>query len=272
MTDDAEIEIPTGIPFLDLLKSIEDDCEQSTSKRILELGNKAPKCLASLGSVLSLLDRASSCFWGCRGGDHVIEYFAGRVASSTRASLRLLHFAFYDEALSLIRSIDEAANLLLLFAKDEPSFEKWRQSTKKERDKNFRPVHVREKMEEIKMPLMIDNDRYSKLCEIAVHVTPSIRPNGHNVLGIPTSGGYEQDEGILLVLNELAIATAHATLPVGKLLGYDEPRRDEFRNACAELLSNVGGIDIHGLEEYRQKVLAELRERLEQKDGEESKG
>ena len=48
---------------------------------------KAPRCLESLGTVLSLLDRASSCYWGCRGGDHVIEYFAGRVASSSRAAL-----------------------------------------------------------------------------------------------------------------------------------------------------------------------------------------
>jgi hypothetical protein len=259
MGDDRDAFIPLGTDFLNLVRDHEDKCEISTRQRISELGDKAPKCLTSLGTVLSLLNRASSCFWGCRGGDHVIEYFAGRVASSSRATLRLLHFAFYDEALSLVRSIGETANLLLLFAKDDGSFEKWQNATKKDRDKTFRPVHVRERLEELKIPLMIDQDRYSRLCELAVHVTPSIRPQGYNILQIPTSGGYQQDEGILLVLNELGIAMSHATVPLPKLLGYDNIRRQEFMNASADLLCNIGGIDIKGLDEYRARVLNDLR-------------
>ena len=118
--------------------------------------------------------------------------------------------------------------------------------------------------------MMIDRDRYSRLCEVAVHVTPSIRPQGHNILRIPTSGGYEQDEGILIVLNELAIATSHATVALPKLLRYDESRRKEFRDACANLLVNIGAADIKGLEKYHEGILRELRASLskEQSDGE----
>ena len=83
MSDESDEKIPTGRGFIDLLKRIEDDCEDWTRERITTLGAKAPVCFDQLGTLLSLLDRASSCFWGCRGGDHIIEYFAGRIASSS---------------------------------------------------------------------------------------------------------------------------------------------------------------------------------------------
>ena len=138
-------------------------------------------------------------------------------------------------------------------------------STKKDRDKYFRPVHVRERLEKLKFPVMIDNDRYSKLCELAVHVTPSIRPNGHNLLGIPSSGGYGQDEGVLIVLNELAIATSHAGFPLPTLLQYEAERSKEILSACRDLLLAVGGADIKGIEEYRSKVFDDLHAELVKK-------
>jgi len=78
--------VPEGLDFLRLVPEQEDHCEERTRKLLPELGQKPPRCLEEFGTVLSLLDSAASCFWGCRGGDHVLEYLARRVASSARAS------------------------------------------------------------------------------------------------------------------------------------------------------------------------------------------
>src|SRR5262245_13348972 len=110
---------PEGLEFLKLASEQEDSCEKHSHTRLLQMGHKAPQCLENLGTVLSLLDRAASCFWGCHEGDHLIEYLAGRVAASARASLRLLYFGFYDESLSITRSIGEAANLLAEHSTEE---------------------------------------------------------------------------------------------------------------------------------------------------------
>ena len=89
--------VPEGLSFLNLVWDQEDSCETETDSRIPNMGVKAPKCLEHIGTVLSLLDRMASCWWVCRGGDHLIEYLCGRVASNARAALRLLRFGFYDE-------------------------------------------------------------------------------------------------------------------------------------------------------------------------------
>jgi hypothetical protein len=72
---------PIGHDFLTLLSKQEDACEAESRDRLPVLGKKTPACVENLGTVLSLLDRAASCFWSCRGGDHIIEYLAGRVCS-----------------------------------------------------------------------------------------------------------------------------------------------------------------------------------------------
>jgi len=111
---------PEGSDFLKLVSQQEDACEARTASALPRLGKLAPACYRNLGTVLSLLDRAASCYWGCRGGDHVVEYIAGRSCSSARAARRLFEFGYYDESLSINRSIGEIANLLLLFNFDPP--------------------------------------------------------------------------------------------------------------------------------------------------------
>lgn len=254
-----QFELPQGSAFLELVAKQEDNCAKETLEHFAHLGTKAPRCKDAIGSVLALLDCASSCIWGCRGGDHLIEYFAGRVASSARAAWRLLLLGFYDESLSITRSIGEAANLLILFATDANALSDWKGASRNDRKSRYMPVHVRTRLQDLKPITMIDSARYSALCEIAVHVTPELRPQGHNLLAMPTSGGYMQEGGILMALNELAIALSHATLPVPKLLGYDKTRTKQFMTASADLLGSIGGMDIHGIERWREQTLAELR-------------
>lgn len=242
---------PEGLDFLKLVSEQEDTCEAETRRRIPSMGKKAPACLQNLGTALSLLDRTASCFWACRGGDHVIEYLAGRVCSLSRAALRLLLFGFYDESLSITRSIGEIANLFLLFNQDAPALAQWSQSNNKQRKEQFRPVKVRLRLEEIEQRksvnlqiLTVDEQRYGALCEAATHVTPHTKPQAHNPLGLPFAGANFQEAGLIIALNELARATALALIPLPKLLGYDDQKRSEIQGKAATLLESVGNVDV----------------------------
>ena len=181
--------VPEEMDFLDLVWGQEDECEAATDRLIPSLGKKAPACLNHLGTVLSLLDRMASCWWACRGGDHLVEYLCGRVASNARAALRMMRFGFYDEALVLCRSIGEVSNLLQLFAVDSGTLADWKAATRKERMTNFGPMRVRKRLEDLFEPL-IKEERYRLLSEQSAHVVPNTRPQSHNVIGPPVCWGH----------------------------------------------------------------------------------
>jgi hypothetical protein len=94
MTAAETTKILTGAEFIKLLEKLENDGFARSSDQLPEMGKAAPQTLEHLGTVLSLLDRLASCHWGCKGGDHVAEYLAGRCCSSARASLRLLRHGY----------------------------------------------------------------------------------------------------------------------------------------------------------------------------------
>jgi hypothetical protein len=267
---------PEGSDFLKLVADQEDACQAETRRRIPDLGEKVPACFENLGTVLSLLDRSAACFWSCRGGDHVIEYLAGRVSSSSRAALRLLLFGFYDESLSITRGIGEIANLFLLFNQDPGAFPQWQQSNKKHRMQQFSPIKVRLRLEEIGRGksvdlrmLRVDEQRYGGLCEIATHVTPATKPQAHNPLGMPFAGAQFQEAGLIVALNELAHATALALMPLPKLLGYDDQRRSEIQQAGANLWTAVGTLDVltekSKFEDMWQQTKSELKSSPDEK-------
>lgn len=198
-------QVPEGAQFLRLVWEHEDSCEMQTDAQLPKLGVKAPACVEHIGTVLSLVDRMASCWWKCREGDHLVEYLCGRVASSTRAALRLIRFGFYDEALSLCRSIGEVANLLCLFNEDAAAFEAWMTSSRDTRLREFSPKRIRTRLEGLPARPPIDQERYRLLSELAAHVHPETKPQSHNLLGVPMAGAAFQEQGLLVCVNELAI-------------------------------------------------------------------
>ncbi len=128
--------LPRGQQFLDLLSAQEERCLAETRSHLPDLGKTAPKTIEHLGTVLSMLDRVASCSWGCAGGDHVAEFVVARCTNTARASLRLLNHGYYDESLSMTRSLAEAANLLI-------SFRCRRVSVCKLEDRGFKETKVR---------------------------------------------------------------------------------------------------------------------------------
>jgi hypothetical protein len=254
---------PQGIDFLNLVADQEDACESHSRGRLPTLGTKAPLCFERLGTVLSLLDGLASCFWVCRGGDHLVEYLAGRIASSARAALRLLLFGFYDESLSLTRSIGEVTNLLFLFNQDGTSLTEWQASTKTQRKERFSPFKVRIRLESLGAPVLIDEKRYGELCEVATHVTPQTKPQVHNPLGMPFIGSQFQEAGLIVALNELAFATGLALISLPKILSYDDTRRKEIKEAGFALVDSIGAANVLTVKQYYAEVTHNLRDALQ---------
>ena len=254
-----ETGVPEGLAFLKLIWEQEDIFEVETDKRIPNLGKKAPVCLEHIGTVLSLLDRMASCWWGCRQGDHRTEYLCGRVASNARAILRLLRFGFYDESLVLCRGMGETANLLQLFVHDTASFEKWEISSPQDIRQKFSPVKVRLRLENLSIPPAIDETRYRQLSERATHVHPETTPQSHNILGIPFAGAQLQDEGLLVCLNELAIPLSLATTFGALLLDLEKDTKERIFSALRNLIEQIGGATITEIETYHARVLKEIR-------------
>ena len=75
--------------------------------------------MVQLGTLLSWLDRAGSCWWGCAKGDHLIEHIIGGSCGTCRAGLRLAFLGFYDEWLVGRRYLSESL-VALLTATDHP--------------------------------------------------------------------------------------------------------------------------------------------------------
>ena len=236
--------VPEGLDFLCEVMRIEDECETHTLERVSGLGEKAPKCREALGTCLSLLDRAGSCWWGCSGGDHVLRYMVGRSTNIARASLRLTQMGFYDEALALDRNLGEVANLMSLFAHDAETLIEWKKADEAKRRNQFSPVKVRLALQKISTPIFINEVRYSRLSSLSTHVTPSTVPQSHNPFRLPVLSSTFQDAGFLLCLNELALPVVFICFSVAHIFDLDKDVRVKILHAGRELVEATGGVTI----------------------------
>jgi len=259
-TDD---EYPEGGDFLRLVRRLADACARHTDDRVLHMGKKAPRTLEQLGTVLSILERVGSCWWGCRGGDHVPEYLVARCCSSAFAALTLAQHGFYDEALSLARNLGELANLMFLFAFDDTKFKTWKHADENARLRSFSPVKVRLTLQNAQIPIPIEQDHYQRLSGVATHASPSGRPQLHNPTGRPSLGGLFQDAGFLVCLNEIAYVVGIIATSTVRLADVSRDRRRMLKREAVALIRSIGGI---GIREERD-VLEKLRQQPAPSDG-----
>ncbi len=186
-----------------------------------ELSKDSQQDFVVLGTALSALYQLGTCHGHCRGGDHILESLAGRTNNLGSAAFLLTMNGYYDEALGLIRSIGEIANLLLLFAENPAKYGEWVQATKKARIKNFGPSAVQKLMKDKSLTPM-DGTWYSELCEKAVHVTPDTIPNLHNSAGQKYVGGIEQPEGFRKCVEQLTEISASVAMISSRMIGRDD--------------------------------------------------
>jgi hypothetical protein len=245
--------IPEGGAFFTLTSTLEQRCAAETDLALHRAGEKAPRCFSELGTVLSLLDRLSSCWWGCRGGDHVPEHLVGRALGDLRSAVQLFRFGYYDESLALTRNAGEVVNLLQLFASDSSALDEWKALPSRERWTRYKPSAVRAKLARSDQ-VLISAERYARLSEVATHVTPNTRPQAHNPFGIPSQAPVFQPPGMLLALNEAAVATALLMIPATALIDHGRARRLELLHAGRRLGENIGRADILEIQDWYAEV------------------
>ena len=210
------------LSFTDELRKFEEECRRRTDSFLAELPPEQVHALRDYDLLLEQLYKFACCFWGCHGKEHVLEHLAGRCVSSLVSARRLIEAGYYDEALSLIRSVGEIANLLNLFWADNAEIRPWLDSPEKERRRRFSPVQVRRKLGELQTMVPFNDTHYHRLCELSVHPTPQTRPNAHQDARRPVLGAYFQPQGFIAASWELCWALAVVAGPIAKLGVFSE--------------------------------------------------
>jgi hypothetical protein len=255
----AQPEELSGVEYLAVTAKAEENCARLTTRKLNVLGVRARTCVERLGTTLDVLSGAAGCRWGCRKGDHLVERLLGRGTATAHASYRLLMNGFYDESLALSRSVAELGNLLALFSHDADSFARWKTATRRDRMSAFTPVRVRLRLEELHLPVPVNEERYAALCEIGVHVTPETTPNTHNPEGIPAMGGLFQPVGFLMGLNQLAWSVCCVVICGASLLA-DNAVAVRLTLAGTELSKAIGPLDIVNREQVMDSIRTMVNE------------
>jgi hypothetical protein len=235
--------LPKGEAFFSILTDAEARCLSESLSQIPKLGRSTPACYSALGDTLSLLYAEASCYNGCNGGEHFFQRMTARVVANSLSSLRLAMLGYYDESLALTRSLGEIANLLFLFVADDSSLTNWRAASEKDRKREFSPVKVRLRLEALKLKPPIDESQYGLLCEVGVHLVPSVSPQTFNDHNRPTLGAKFQDEGIMVTLNELSAVVAECAACISRF-PFVASRSSQLRTSAEALLSQVGHLDL----------------------------
>jgi len=199
---------------------------------------KHPQDLRVIGLALSALYEAATCHRHCHGGPHILESLIGRSYNLGCAAYILISRGFYDEALSLIRSVGEISNLISLSVVDKDALRRWLTADRQTRLQDFSPAKVRRLLATKAEPMMYaDTDWYSSLCEKYTHVNPGTKPNLHNAEGLPHVGGVLQPAGLTNSLSELATVLGFVAMPVCKYFRFDD-LFDELRRAVGPSASD----------------------------------
>jgi hypothetical protein len=200
-----------------------------------QLGKKAPLIYDNLGIVLSFLTQLASCQWGCRGGDHVIENLVRRCCNYTFAALSLARSGYYDESLALVRGVAEVVNLMQAFSIDGRHLQQWKTMSDRQRRNQYCPAAVRRIIEESDEQPAIDNETFSALSELGVHVTPDSIKTSHQHDKTVYVGGAFSVMGFLLVINELGICLSPAIVLAGRLIDLPKDKLKDLIEVCNEL-------------------------------------
>jgi hypothetical protein len=250
VVNDEKKEFPIARDFLNLTQELADASSKTTDKFCVEAGKSLPQTLDAAGTVLSILYRLACCYYGCPGGDHQIEWLAGKFVNQAVSAHRLVRAAQYDEALMVIRGKGEIVNLLWLFQEDRAELDAWKAADKRTRLNRFGPGAVRGRLEKLSdLGPPIDDERYAALCEIATHPTPSLAPGHYSGTGRPVLGAILQEVGVFVCVNEFAYAIAMAAIPIAVLLNAGSDIKTEIKGQSVHLLKSIGSFTVLNYEE-----------------------
>jgi len=225
----------------DKLQYFEEVCKRETKTYLATCSGDLLQACQTFDPLLEHLYNFACCYWGCHGKEHVLEYLAGRTVCHLISAHGLTERGYYDEAISLVRSVGEIANLLNLFWADKRNIRAWLDSSQTERRDKFAPYRVRKELESLKHLIPFNDAHYKRLCELAVHPTPETRPNAYHDRQRPALGGYFQPEGFSSVFWEMCWALAVVTGPVSKLALFPQSEAERMVELTVPLFKLAAG-------------------------------
>ena len=147
---------------------------------------------------------------------------------------KLAWAGYYDEALLLVRTGAEVANLLQLFSLRPAQETAWRDEPE---SKDFTPVKVRLAIEAAGTVPFIDNSRYAALCKAAAHATHDFALASHDL-----SDNQEKHvgpgfaiPGFLLVLSEIHAIIQPCLLIAGRLTNQSPEQQEALERLANDL-------------------------------------
>lgn len=173
-----------------------------------------------------------------------MEFLAGKAANSGYAALNLAKRGYYDQALTINRTLGEIANLLALFGADAAMLDRWKTADERTRKKEFQPFRVRDLLVAKGFALPVNAARYGRLSVYSIHATPDGLPQAHGPRAQAVTSPVYQPAGFLLALNELALAVAFITVFASALIQLPSDVRETLKEVARGLGEKVGAVDI----------------------------
>lgn len=234
--------------FIQKIDKFEENCIRQTKDFLQGNLEKYQKPLNEFDNLFEHLYLFSCCFWGCHKQNHIIEYLGGKVITNTSVAWQSMFRGYYDEALSHVRMVGEIANLLNLFWIKPEKLEKWLNSSKSIRIKEFGPAKVRKALSNNDWLVPFDTDHYGLLCETAVHPAPDGKPNSYANEHQPVLGCLFQEKGFDFCFWNILWAISASSGPIAKIANVDQSKAEElvaltipvFEAACNSLPLSSG--------------------------------
>lgn len=147
-----------------------------------------------------------------------------------------------DEALGLIRSIGEIANLFSLFDANADLFLRWKALNEAKRKSEFGPAQVRKQLDKQNLITPMDTERYRQLCETSIHPTPHAEPQTFDRGHPPTMGGYFQSNGLAQAVFELSIQISAIAICTPGVVDLKSTAKGNVKSAGSRLANSIPGV------------------------------
>ena len=96
-----EVSFSPSTDFFKRTSSFHGECSKKSLDFLFKTDAVLVNKIEKLDELLDKLERLSTCFWGCKNPEHIIENLTGKSVSYFRASFNLLITGHYDESLSV---------------------------------------------------------------------------------------------------------------------------------------------------------------------------
>ncbi len=258
----------TGAEAFYRILEMQDGYEALTLKLLDQgqLGIRSPRIIVNLQRSFLLITEAGSCYWGCRGGDHAVENLLRRYCNYAFGAIRLACFGLYDEALALIRSFAEVGNLLQLFTLDKGQLHSWQQADTRQKLENFSPFRIRLAIEQLGKQPIIGRDAYSRLCEMGIHVSPTLIYLSHEIDEKLYFGGNFSIPGFLLVINQMAHLIAPVLALIEELIDVPNGKKKELCETSRDLIEAASWLNVDNYKYFFEQFRAEQIKELVQQE------